>query len=932
MRLKLFFLLLLSVTFPMIAQKTGISGVVVDNATGSPVAGASVMLGEQGISVMTGISGDFRISTASPGKDFVTIAAYGYNDAVKEVEIFNNQIVNLGTIRLDVASLSSVSESFYEESQDMLFDQSQLEDEDESAQAVGALSGASDNVYFSTANYDFSPMYFRIRGYNSEYQSTYINGIYFNDLARGRFSYSTLGGMTSRAFRNRTNIIGLGAADYGFGEVGGSTNFSTYAADYAPGFNGSVSYTNSNYMFRAMATYSTGVNKHGWAMTVSAIGRYADEGVVPGTFYTSGGYFLALQKVFNPQHSLAITTFGAPTQRATASPVTEEAVELADDYLYNPNWGYWEGEKRNARIVETFDPTTIINWIWKPQNGTTLNTGAAVRWINYSKSSLEWGGNSADPRPDYYRNLPSYYKDDQAIFDMYTDLWRNNESMRQINWENIYNANALNSLQNQNVADADKVGSSYILENRHSNQFNVMFNSMLNHRINDYMSLQAGVGFNYTKASYYKTVRDLLGGEFWLDVDKYSERDFPDRPAMLQNDLNNPNRRVGKGDRFGYDYDINAIKADAWIQNIINLPKWDVNYGLNVSYTQFFRDGNMRNGRAPMNSYGKGETHRFDNAGLKFGATYKLDGRNFFTINGLYETRAPLFEYAYVSPRIKDVTIDGLSNERILSGDISYNWNYRRFRGSITGFWTEMADQTERTSFYDEQFGTFLNYAITGIRKAHRGVEVGLAYKITPSITVSAAGTYSRYQYKNNPKATRSFENGVMADTTSTLYYKNCYVSGTPQTAANIGIDWAAPGMWFFNINASWMGDAYVSAAPARHEILYSLWEKFPTNEQAPPAVAEAELAQKIEEISTQQKLNDAFVLNASVGKVIYINRKVSLNINVSVNNLLNNRKIQTYGYQQSRLDTQNYDINKYPNKYSYAQGIRAFVNVGVRF
>lgn len=921
MRLKLFFLLLLSVTLPAIAQKAGISGTIVDNVTGSPVAGASIMLGKQGIYVETGVSGDFRISNANAGDELITIAAYGYSDEIKEIELFDNQIVDLGTIRLKTSGNGAAA--FLEETQDMLFDQSQLEDEDESTQAVGALSGASDNIYYSVASYDFQPMYFKARGYNSEYQSTYINGIYFNDLARGRFSYSTLGGMTSRAFRNRTNVIGLGAADFGFGDVGGATNFSTYAAEYAPGFNGSVSYTNSNYMFRAMATYSTGVNKHGWAMTVSAIGRYADEGVIPGTFYTSGGYFLALQKVFNPQHSLTLTTFGAPTQRATSSPVTEEAVELADDYLYNPNWGYWEGEKRNARIVETFDPTTIVNWIWKPKNGTTLNTGAAVRWINYSKSALEWGGNSADPRPDYYRNFPSFYTDDQQTFDLYTDLWRNNESMRQINWERMYTANELNNLQNQGAADADKIGSSYILEDRHSNQFNVMFNSMLNHRINDHMSLQAGVGFNYTKASYYKTVRDLLGGEFWLDVDKYSERDFPDQPAMLQNDLNNPNRRVGKGDRFGYDYDINAIKADAWLQNLINLPQWDINYGLKVSYTQFYRDGNMRNGRAPQNSYGKGETHRFDNAGLKAGATYKLDGRNFFTINGMYETRAPLFEYAYISPRIKDTTIDGLTNERILSGDISYNWNYRRFRGSITGFWTEMYDQTERTSFYDEQFGTFLNYAITGIRKSYRGVEVGMAYKITPSITATLAGTYSRYQYKNNPTSTRSFENGAQADTTSTLYYKNCYVSGTPQTAVNLGIDWAAPGMWFFNINGSWMGDAYVSAAPARHEVLYHLWELYPTKEA---------LTQKIEEVSAQQKMRDAFVLNASVGKVININRKVSLNINVSINNVLNNRKIQTYGYQQHRLDSRNYDINKYPNKYQYAQGIKAFVNVGVRF
>ncbi len=102
----------------------------------------------------------------------------------------------------------------------------------------------------------------------------YINGIRLNDLIRGRFNFNSLLGMSSRAFRNRTNTVGLGASNYGFGDIGGSTNYNTTTDLYAPGFNGAVAYTNSNYMLRAMVTYSSGVNKHGWAYTVSAIGRY----------------------------------------------------------------------------------------------------------------------------------------------------------------------------------------------------------------------------------------------------------------------------------------------------------------------------------------------------------------------------------------------------------------------------------------------------------------------------------------------------------------------------------------------------------------------------------------------------------------------------------------------------------------------------------
>ena len=85
-------------------------------------------------------------------------------------------------------------------------------------------------------------------------------------------------------------------------------------------------------------------------------------------------------------------------------------------------------------------------------------------------------------------------------------------------------------------------------------------------------------------------------------------------------------------------------------------------------------------------------------------------------------------------------------------------------------------------------------------------------------------------------------------------------------------------------------------------------------------------------ELAVQDKLKDAFVLNASIGKVFYLNRKVSLNANININNILNNRNIQTYGYQQSRMDVTNYDVTKYPNKISYSQGIKIFANLGIRF
>ena len=118
----------------------------------------------------------------------------------------------------------------------------------------------------------------------------------------------------------------------------------------------------------------------------------------------------------------------------------------------------------------------------------------------------------------------------------------------------------------------------------------------------------------------------------------------------MQNDLDNPDRKVYKGDKFGYNYYIRNINTRAWLQNQIVTRHWNVNYAAEFSYTNFWRHGMMRNGRAPGGvddegnplpmSKGKGKNHEFFNFGVKAGATYKLDGRNYFTGHVGYGTRA----------------------------------------------------------------------------------------------------------------------------------------------------------------------------------------------------------------------------------------------------------------------------------------------------
>ena len=920
MRLKLFLLLALFATLPLLAQRTGVQGLVVDAKNGLPVVGATVMLDNQGYAATTDALGKFLIDDARQGTDELLVLCYGYKDWSQAVTIIDGEIENLGTIQVEPVSFESAEVMEYRNAvADMALSESQLEDEEGNTQEVALLSGASDNPFYQASSYTFSTARFRIRGYENQKTETYINGIPFNDGVRFSFNYSMTGGL-NQAFRNKT--IGMGLEDnlFGFGGIGGANNIKTFAADYAPGTRVSLAYTNGNYRWRGMITHATGLNKHGWAMTVSAVARYAKEGVYPGSFYNSWGYFLALQKVFNPQHTLTLTTFGAPTKRAANSAIYEECAQLVGSNMYSPDWGWQEGKKRNSKVVESFDPTAILNWVWKPNDHTSLNTGFAYHKSFYSKAALNWY-RAADPRPDYYRYLPSYFTDETSK-QLYTDLWTSESDITQIRWNDLYQANYMNN----QMADQTGVeqGSTYILENRHSNQSSFTLSSVLNKRFSHQLTMMTGANANYTVSSYYKTIKDLLGGRYWLDVDNFAERDFPDSPEMAQNDMENPNRKVMKGDRFGYDYDILTFKAELWHQWVLNLAKWEMFASVKGDYFQFQRDGKMRNGRAPENSYGKGDTHRFLTYGAKAGITFKLDGRNSFTGHAFYGTEAPRPYDAYISSRTKDDVID-LKVEKIFSADLSYVMSYRNFKGIVTAFFTDQRDNTERNSFYDDVRSTFMNFALTGVHKQYKGVEVGLSYKLSSSLTVSAAANIARYQYKNRPLGTRSYENGSNPDVTSVIYLKNFYVAGSPQECYSLAFNWAGPKNWYVELNGAWMNRSYVSISPIRHEAIPNLYEL---------AESEEHLQQLIKDLSVQEKLNEALLINASIGHVIYINRSASFNINLNLNNILDNRNIQTGGYQQGRIDTKDITntANKFPNKYYYAQGFKVFLNLGLKF
>ncbi|MBK7433645.1 MAG: TonB-dependent receptor [Chitinophagaceae bacterium] len=799
--------------------------------------------------------------------------------------------------------------------------------QDGSAQNISSQLSAGRDPFLNAATFKFSAVRFRIRGYDADNFNTFINGVPMENLDNGFTPYGQWGGLND-VFRNRETTMGLTPTTFAYGDIGGSTSFDTRASHQRKQTSFNYALSNRNYVHRFMLTHSTGLNMKGWAFSLSASRRWADEGFTDGTFYDGWSFFAAVDKRFNDRHLLSFAAFATPTKNGRQGASVQEMVDLAGNNYYNPYWGYQNGKKRNASVAKSFQPVGILTHDWKVTDKTNLVTAASFSYGKRSTTGLDWY-NAADPRPDYYRYLPSYQLDPYYA-GLVKEKLMNNINKRQINWDALYNANYNSNDVVRNVNgilgnDVSGRRSHYIIEDRIINTTKYNFNSTLNSTVSENVSLSGGITYQSQKNHYFKKVDDLLGGEFYVDVNQFAERDFPSNPLAGQNDVNRPNRILNQGDKFGYNYDINIKKGSVWLQGVFKFRKFDAFVSTEHSYTSFYRYGNVKSGLFLDNSYGKSKVYNFYNSGIKGGLTYKINGRNYLFANGSYQSRAPFFENAYLAPRTRDFVQDNLKSEEILSVEGGYVMNAPKLKIRATGYYTQFKNQINVLTFYNDEFQNFVNYAISNIGKVHAGVEFGAEAKIYKGLSLNAAASIGQYVFNTRQSATVTADNSsAVLSSNDVVYSKDFYVP-TPQQAYTIGLDYRSPKFWFINVNFNYFDKMYLDFNPIRR------------TESAVSGVDEGSALWH--QIIDQTKLKSQYTLDAFAGYSWLMNRRFTqlkkrtfLLFNVGVNNILDNRNIVSGGYEQLRFDFAEKNVNKFPDKRFYAYGINFFASVGVRF
>ena len=939
-----------------------------------PLSGVSVMI--DGVHVATtDTTGKFSVSGYEPGQYQVTFSTPDFENLtlmvrVKELVHDMQQVVMIPstTIVVDDSAFAELD--------------TDVETMGDNNSMPSSLS-ASKDLFNNIASYRFSEMRFKSRGYDSQYEEVYLNGIRFNDALTSYGPWSLWSGLND-ATRNQEVASGLGMSDFGVGGVAGTTNINARASQLRKGFRASVVNATQLYRFRVMLSYASGQLDNGWSYGFTLSTRQGGNGYVDGVYYNAYGYFFSAEKAFNNKHRLSATIMAAPTQRGAQQASTQEAYDLWGDNYYNPNVGMQDGKLRNSRVRNMHEPIAMLNYNWQISERTSLSAATSLRFGYNGYSALTWW-KGEDPRPDYYRRLPSYYGDrlerrtmlnnfaeGNDLTPPFTETDLETDKMKYIeflqNWDGYIDFDGL--IRDNKRGDVDaRYGDGHrafaMIEERHTDQLDYNFVAQLNHVFRGGSKLTVGLRARVNRTEYYSEVKDLLGGDYWLDVDKFAERDFGSNDITYQNNMayyreHGHAQAVKEGEKYNYDYYAHVRQGQLWAAYEVKAGGFTADLGAEVGGSSMWRQGLWEKGLFLNENAGddKGKTSfgnsdKINNLTYKAKAnlSYRFSGAHSVSVNGVAMQNAPTFNNAFVSARTRNQITPGLKPEKIYGVDVTYNLNTPWIRARVSAYYTQMMDQSKVISFYDDTQGSFTNFAMSGIDKRYMGVELGLSVPIAWGLSFQSAISLGDYTYTSNPEFTQMIDNSATDVVHSIVEWKGMKVESTPQTAINLGLNFRGPNNWFASLDFNFYDRLYLSMNPMyRTEYLANElkriydWNNLETGRQ------KAYVVGVIDDIRQQEELGRAYTLSASIGKNWRIAYKYTLGFSLQVNNILNNQTIRTGGYEQMRLNkisdpiifpdsegemkiiTKPTTYSRFDSKYFYMNGFNYYLNIYFRF
>ena len=807
----------------MIYAQGTVTGTVLDNESGDPLIGVKVILKGTARGAITDIDGKFSFS-AEAG-EYTLVASYiGYVSVEKGVSVTEGKTVSAGSMTLEAEGIGLDEVNIL----------ASVAIDRKTPVAVSTISGAkveqlvgnqefpeilrsTPSIYVTKQGGGFGDSRINVRGFDQRNTAVMINGIPVNDMENGWVYWSNWAGLSDVTSTIQVQR-GLGASKLAVASVGGSINIVTNAADFQKGGAASVSIGNDGYQKYA-AVLSSGLNEKGFAATAQFT-HTRGNGWIEGTEFQAYSYFLSLSQRLGDKHTLAFTGLGAPQwhhqnlgagnfDRYNLQTMLDLTTDDYDGRKFNPLAGTLDGKPFNFRRNFYHKPKFFLNHYWNISNKTSLKSSFYV--------SLGRGGGTG-PRGrlrtpgsifDSFGDFGSGVHDAQGHI-RYDDIVRYNQGQVVDGWGEAKQINPVTGKYtvaedgriyydaNGNIISDDRVdfdsrdntGSGFIRRasmNSH-NWFGVL--STLDHKLNNNLTLVAGLDARYYKGIHYRRLENLMGAQAYsskTDINNMGNIITEPSPATFGNFSDNSYRTGNNVLNYWNDGLVQWLGLFAQLEySTDRLTLFGSLSGANqgfkrIDYFNYLESDPQR----------ETDWANFLGGTIKAGMNYNINESMNFYVNGGFFSQQPIFDNVYIN-FVNQLNPD-VENQQVYALEAGYGIRSSNFRANLNIYHTQWGNRQFSRSIDVPVNDTLVIDGLanfSGISQLHQGIELEMTWQ--PLYNLTFAGMVSLNNWRYNDDFTANIQNTDNQTSlgTATIFANGIKVGDAAQTTLNLNANY----------------------------------------------------------------------------------------------------------------------------------------------
>lgn len=776
-----------------------------------------------------------------------------------------------------------------------LFPFATIQAQTEEPQWVPGLLNAKASTIFSISNYYGWPIGWASRA-NERNTQIIINGIDWHSSLPGFNARSVYMGLQEVLTKEQL-VENFAYAENGFGNLHATQYFSSFSNAKTKQKKMNWTSANNARLGTLGLNWNTGRMKNNWV--VQTYLNYQQHTHTQASLGFAKAYTAAisLDKIIKANQNLNFLVWHKEAQQSKKSMVSKELTEITNDKEYNPTWGWYHGQAwyPNTRKMQSLNAQ--FTYLKQFLNGGFLQGSVGVLIGKQTERNLEWNG-TKDPRPDYYKYLPSYYIDSNLQISI-LKRYQEHPLLLQLQGD---------ALEKLNLSSKD--GSAYYIVNAsNAKSYFLKMNWDYSHPIFKNANLDLHIHYSNESIYYYDQVDQLLGGKYFYNYNAWV--DDEGKADYNQFDMQHPNRKIQVNEKWGPNYRLLHHAIQSTNQFKWAMAKWEWSLSAQLGSSLYQRIGYQQNGLFPNASFGKSEWLQFPDWGLKGQGLYKISGRHYIRSILFQQAEAPAGKDLFLNPSLQQTVAPFLRPLENKGVDLQYMYRGVPLQSTL-GFYTGSAEGiVGHHLFYHDFYHAFVYGAYGQSILKRMGVEWSLETLIKERLEFKVLTTYNHSVFVNEPLYQLLLVNNLFAVESGILRIKNLPASTSPNWVTAFSIASQISPRAKIGITGVAAYGRFVAYDYFRRS---SLWLSKMGDMQG--CVVEV------------PKYDPAFLLHLYMSSShTFLKRNNNLRWVLNVKNVLNNR-LPVWAAEQARFDYINYRLQKFPVKYLFDQGLSISVQI----